>query len=146
MFQTYKLIFGKFNRWAGNGSCVEEIWKSYKEGIKLYVPQKSLSKNPDPEYYNKEVKWLKVKVRKMNSEIKFGQPQQAELKRLSKELLVAKEKAQEIFVCSVVQNEDRCFAEFHKYVIRRKGNRENIPGIKARNGKLITDPIEKGTP
>jgi len=50
----------KFNLWAGNGSCLEEIWKSYKdiilEGIKRYVPQKILSKNPDPEYYNKEVK------------------------------------------------------------------------------------------
>jgi endonuclease/exonuclease/phosphatase family metal-dependent hydrolase len=31
----------KFNLWAGNGSCVEEIWESYKdiifEGIKPYV-------------------------------------------------------------------------------------------------------------
>ena len=29
----------KFNRWAVNGSCVEEVWKSYKdmifEGIKV---------------------------------------------------------------------------------------------------------------
>ena len=36
----------KFNLWAGNGGCVEEIWRSYKdiifEGIK-----KILSKNPD---------------------------------------------------------------------------------------------------
>ena len=35
----------KFNRWAGNDSCLEEIWESYKdiifEGIKRYVPQKS---------------------------------------------------------------------------------------------------------
>jgi len=37
-----------FNMWALNGSCVEEIWKNYKDiifqGIKLYVPQKILSK------------------------------------------------------------------------------------------------------
>ena len=43
----------KFKRWAGNGSCVEEIWESYKdiifEGIKGYVLQKILSKNLDPE-------------------------------------------------------------------------------------------------
>jgi len=42
----------KFNLWAGNGSCIEEIWKNFKniifEGIKRYVPQKILSKNPDP--------------------------------------------------------------------------------------------------
>ena len=59
----------KFNLWAVNGSCVEEIWKSYIdiifEGTKRYVPQKILSKNSKPEYYNKEVKQLKVKVRKM---------------------------------------------------------------------------------
>jgi len=34
----------KFNLWAGNGRCLEEIWKNYKdiifEGIKRYVPQK----------------------------------------------------------------------------------------------------------
>ena len=38
----------KFNLWAGNGSCIEEIWKSYKDiifkGTKRYVPQKILSK------------------------------------------------------------------------------------------------------
>ena len=102
----------KFNLWAVNGSCVEEIWKSYKdiifEGIKRYVPQKILSKNPDPEYYNKEVKRLKVKVRKTYNKRKFGQPYQADLKRLTKELLVAKKKARETFLRSVLQNESRC--------------------------------------
>jgi hypothetical protein len=57
----------KFKLWAGNGSCVEEIWNSYKhrifEGIERYVPNKTLSRNPDPEYYNREVNRLKVKVR-----------------------------------------------------------------------------------
>jgi len=47
----------KFNVWAGNGSCVKEIRKYFKdiifEGIKRYIPQKIQSKNPDPEYYNK---------------------------------------------------------------------------------------------
>jgi hypothetical protein len=50
----------KFSLSAGNGSSVEEIWKSYKEivfeGIERFVPKKILSKNPDPEYYTKEVK------------------------------------------------------------------------------------------
>ena len=113
-----------FNLWAGNGSCVEEIWKNYKdiifEGIKRYVSQIIVSKNPDTEYYNKEVKRLKVKVRKMYSKRKFGQPYQAELKRLSKELLVAKKEAQETFLRLVLQNEGRCWAEFYKYVKRRK--------------------------
>ena len=76
--------------WAGNGSCVEVIWKNFKdkifEGIKFYVPQKILNKNPYPEYYNKEVKRLKIKVRKMYNKRTFGQPYQAELKFLFKEL------------------------------------------------------------
>jgi hypothetical protein len=79
---------------------VEEIWKNYEdiifEGIKHYVPQKILSKNPDPEYYNKEVKQLKVKIRKMYNKRKFEQPYQAEQRCISKELLVAK-KAEETF-------------------------------------------------
>ena len=53
------------------------------EGIKCYVPKKILSKNADPEYY-KEVKWLKVKVRKTYNKRKFGQPYPADIKRLSK--------------------------------------------------------------
>jgi len=82
------------------------------EGIKRYVPQKILSKILDPEYYNKEVKQLKVKVRKMYNKRKFEHPYQADLKRLSKELLVAKKKAQETFLHSVFQNKGRCWTEF----------------------------------
>ena len=137
----------KFNLWAGNVRCVEEIWKSYKdfifEGIERYVLQNILSKNPDPEYYNKEVKRLKVKVRKMYNKGKFGQPYRAELKHFSKELLVAKKRAQETFLRSVLQNEGICWTEFCKYVKRRKGNRESIPAIEDQNGNLVTDPIEK---
>jgi hypothetical protein len=74
----------KFNLWAGSGSCVEEIWNNFKdisfEVIKPYVPKKTLSKNPDPEYYNREVKRLKVKVRKVYNGSKYTQNYQAELK------------------------------------------------------------------
>jgi hypothetical protein len=64
------------------------------------------------------------------SKREFGQHYQAALKRLSKELLVAKKKAQETFLCSVLQNEGNCGTEFYKYVKRRKGNRENSQAIK----------------
>jgi len=43
---------------------VKEIWKSFKEtvfkSINHFVPHKILRKNPDPEYYYKEVKQLKA--------------------------------------------------------------------------------------
>ena len=79
-----KILREKFNLWAGNGSCVEDIWESYKDiifdGIKRYVPHKILGKNPDPEYYNKEVKRLKRKVRKMYNKRKLGQTYRRKLK------------------------------------------------------------------
>jgi len=53
---------------TNNGSCVEDIWKNFKdivfEGIECFVLHKILKPNPDPEYYNKEVKRLKVNVRR----------------------------------------------------------------------------------
>ena len=62
-----------FKQWAGKGSCVEEIWTAYKEGIKRFVPHKILFKNPDPEYYTREVKRLKSKVRNAYNKSKSGQ-------------------------------------------------------------------------
>jgi len=57
--------------------------------------------------------------------------------------MVAKKKAQETFLRSVLQNEGSCRTEFYKYVKRRKGNRESIPAIKDQIGRLVTDPIGK---
>jgi len=79
----------------------------------------------------------------MYNKRKSGQPYQAELRRLSKELLVTKTKARKTFLRSVLQNEGRCWTEFCKYVKRRKGNRESIAAIKDYNGKLVTDPLEE---
>ena len=79
-----------------------------------------LKPNPDPEYYNKEVKRLKVKVRKAYNRRKLGANYQAELKRLSKKLLSAKRNAQEIFLSSVLQNEGKSWSEFYRFVNRRK--------------------------
>jgi len=62
------------------------------------VSKKILITNPNPEYYNKQVKQLKVKARKMYNKRIFGQNYQADLKQLSKELLVAKKKTQETFL------------------------------------------------
>jgi hypothetical protein len=58
----------KFTFWASNGRNVEEIWNNFKnivdENIDRFVPQKTLRKYSDPEYYNKEIKRLKSKIRK----------------------------------------------------------------------------------
>ena len=65
-----------------------------------------------------------------------------ELKRLSKELLAAKN-LHGTFFQSVLLNECNCWSEFYKYVKRRKGNREIIPAIKDHNGTIISDCTEK---
>jgi len=65
--------------------------KFYRNSLQQYQSShKILRKNPDPEYYNKEVKQLKVKVRRVYNKRKLGKRHQVEMKRLSKELPAAK--------------------------------------------------------
>jgi hypothetical protein len=128
----------KYGTWASSGSSVEEIWNNFKEivseCIKRFVPHKILRKNPDPEYYSKEVK--RLKIRKANNRRKLGEHHLQELKQISKQLLAArfpppkKKTAQETFFRSILSKEGKCWPEFYKYVKRRKGYRENIPAIK----------------
>jgi len=132
----------KFVVWASNGSNVEEIWNNIKnivyESIERFVPHKTLRKNSDPEYYNKEIKRLKSKVRKEYNRRQLGVHCTEKLKQLSKQLL-----AQEAFLKSILSKEGKCWSDFYKYVKRRKGNKENVPAIKDCNGRIITDAIEK---
>jgi hypothetical protein len=61
-------LWDKLPTCANNGSCLEDIWKNFKdivfEAVERFVLHKILKPNPDPEYYNKEVKRLKVNVRR----------------------------------------------------------------------------------
>ena len=72
--QTF--LCDKFAGWASNGSSMQEIWNNFKntvyESMERFVPHKTLRKNSDPEYYNKEIKQLKSKVRKAYNRIKLG--------------------------------------------------------------------------
>jgi len=131
----------KFAVWASNGSCVEEIWNNFKnivyECTERFVPHKILRKKSDPEYYNKEIKRLKSKVRKAYNRRKLGVQYLEVLKQLSKRLLAAKKSATRGVLKSVLSKEGKCWSEFYKYVKRRKGNGENIPTIKDSNGRII---------
>ena len=92
----------KLGPWASNGKSVDEIWNNFKEivneSIELFVPHKMLRKNSDPEYYNKEIKRLKSKVRKVYNKRKLGGSYTEKLKHLSNQLLAAKKSAQEAFL------------------------------------------------
>jgi len=78
----------------GKRSCVEEIWNNFNEivseSIEHFVPRKILRKNPDREYYSKDVKRLKIKVRKAYNRRKLGEHHLEELQRLSTQLLATK--------------------------------------------------------
>ena len=109
----------KFVVWASNGSNVEEIWNNLKnivyESIEHFVPHKTLRKNSDPKYYNKEIKRLKSKVRKEYNRRKLGVHCTEKLK-LSKQLLAAKKSEQEAFLKSILSKEGKCWSDFYKYV------------------------------
>jgi hypothetical protein len=72
------LLLDKFGKWTKNASCVE-VWNNFKEivteCIECFFPRNILSRNPDPEYYNKEVKRLKIKFRKACNKRKLGEHQ-----------------------------------------------------------------------
>jgi len=93
--------------------------------------------------YNKEIKRLKSKVKKVYKRRKLGASCLEEMKQLSKQLRAANKSAQETILKLVLNKESKCWSEFYKYIKRRKGNRENIPAIKDCNGRNITDSIEK---
>ena len=80
--------------WARNGNCVEQIWNNFKnivhESVECFVPHKVLKINSDPEYYNKDIKRLKAKVRKIYNRRKLGVHYMDKLKQLSRRLLAEK--------------------------------------------------------
>jgi len=98
----------KFAVWASNRSCVKEIWNNLKdlvyERMERFVPRKILRKNLDPDYYNKEIKRLKSKVRKAYNRRKLGVHYVEELKQIPKQLL-AKKSAQGAFLKSILSKE-----------------------------------------
>jgi len=53
MSELQNFLPDKLPTWANNGSCVDGIWKNFKnmvfEGIERFVPHKILKLNPDPE-------------------------------------------------------------------------------------------------
>jgi hypothetical protein len=57
-----------------------------------------------PEYYNKEVKNLKLKVRKAYNRRKLGQWYREEMNRLSKQLPLANKTAQKTFLRFILKN------------------------------------------
>ena len=92
---------------------MEEIWNNFKnivyEIIERFVSHKTLS---DPEYYNKDIKRFKSKVRKEYNRRKLGVHCTERLRQLSKQLLAAKKSAQEVFLKSILSKEGNCRSDY----------------------------------
>ena len=144
--ELQRFLWERLPTWANNGNSVEEIWENFKntvfEGIEAFVPYKLLKQDPDPEFYNREVKRLKRKVRVAYSKRKLGQQYRQEFVRLSQKLLSANRHAQEAYLRSALQNNRNSWAEFYRYVKRRKGNRVNIPMIRDSKGEPALIPLK----
>jgi hypothetical protein len=100
---------------------IGEVWSNFKA-----------------EYYNREVKRVKLRVRKACNRRKSGQQYREDLKRLSKQLLLAKKNAQKSFLRFELKLN---WTEFYEYVKRRKG--EDIAVVKDSSGRLTAVSIEK---
>jgi len=54
VLELQKFLRDKLPTWANNASCVEDIWKNFKdvvfEDIKSFVRHKNLKQNSEPEY------------------------------------------------------------------------------------------------
>jgi len=130
----------RYADWASKGNCVEQIWYNFRsivhESVECFIPHNILKINSDPEYYNKDIKRLKSKFRKVYKKRKLGVHYMDKLKHLSKQLLAEKKRIQETYLKSILSKECKCWSDFYTYVKRRKGSRENIPGIKDGSGGL----------
>jgi hypothetical protein len=63
---------------------------SFQENRTFCSTENYKKKSPDPEYYNRETIRLKVKVRRAHNKAKLGELFRPDLKRLSRQLLAAK--------------------------------------------------------
>jgi hypothetical protein len=79
---TFKLLDHLGKQWQKRGA----VWNNFKnivdKSTERFVPRKALRKNSDPEYYNKEIKRLKSKVRKEYNKRKLGVCYTEKLKQL----------------------------------------------------------------
>jgi hypothetical protein len=85
----HTFLLDKFAICESRRRCVEEVWSNFKA-----------------KYYNRKVKRLKLKVRKACNRRKSRQQYREELKRLSKQLLLAKKNTQKSFLRSVLKMKD----------------------------------------
>jgi Reverse transcriptase (RNA-dependent DNA polymerase)/Endonuclease-reverse transcriptase len=127
---------------------VNDKWNYYKKIMEElnteFVPSKMVSDNSDPPYYNKEVKSLKKRVRKLYLKFRRGEVSHSTLEKVRNELTVAKHLALEKYLEDIMQtnNQTKCWKQMYKHINRLKKGGQQIPSLKV-NGVTFSGDEEK---
>lgn len=129
---------------------IDEIWISFRklcDDIRQeYVPSKVVTENSDPPFYDKNVKRLKRKCRKLHNNRKNGCDVE-DLKLIRKELNKAKSKAKERFMEKMFDESDMqgSWNRMYRYIGGQKGHGRNIPTLLDDEGNEWDNDVDKAT-
>ena len=129
-----------YSQWKKQCSDVENTWTSFKkicEDVRtMYVPSKLLTRNPDPPHYDKKVKNLKRKCRKIHNLEKRNKLLGPRLEKMRNDLEKAKVAAKERFVQRIFDEKDvqGSWNRMYRYVGQNKESARNLPTLKDKRG------------
>lgn len=124
---------------------VNKKWDMYKnlmqEIAEEFIPSKTISENSDPEYYNKEVKALKKKVRQAYIKYRRHNASKEELERMREKLENAKAEALNEYLIEIMQknNKNKSWKSMYRHINNFKRGSQQIPGLKVEGKTYILD-------
>jgi Reverse transcriptase (RNA-dependent DNA polymerase)/Endonuclease-reverse transcriptase len=121
----------KFNIWENKSKerSLEEIWQYFKDIVeesKYLIPNKTLKKNPDPEYFTREIRSITRKCRKKYKYRNDGKAQREEFNKITKELKQKKQDARNKFLDKLLHTDENiqfktAEKSFYSYIKRKGG-------------------------
>jgi hypothetical protein len=129
---------------------IDEMWISFRKLCddirREYVPSKVVNQNSDPPFYDKNVKRLKRKCRKLHNNRKNAMDVE-NLKLMRTELDKAKIKAKERFMEGMFDESDLqgSWNKMYRYVGGQRGHGRNLPTLLDEEGTEWDTDIDKAT-
>jgi Reverse transcriptase (RNA-dependent DNA polymerase)/Endonuclease-reverse transcriptase len=127
---------------------INEKWQLYKEIMteiqKDFIPEKTMRENRDPAYYNKEVKTLKRKARRIYNKYKRNKKKTSELENVRNELEEAKSRALDSYLTEIMDenNQKKSWNKMYTHIRNAGETGKQIPTLKC-NGKTHILDTEK---
>jgi hypothetical protein len=121
-----------------------EFRRIYNDIRQECIPSKVIGINSDPVYYDKKVKSLKRKCRKMHKRKKNTFVQQ-ELNEMRKDLTKAKADAKDRFVSTIFNENDMhgSWNRLYRYVGQQRGNGRTLPVLRDKHGTEWDEDLGK---